>query len=278
MSSGEPGGSTASAWLIGILLTLSLAAFLATFAAWQVTSEETGGRLLENSAIAIAGLDDATPALTEGLHEAAEANANPEIIVPNYPIIITVPRDQALIIAPGDLRDLLAEESARQMYADGMEVWAEADDEAFQDIERASTAGAVKYGLGLIQDSNHTAFGIIAAFFGVVSLVLLVLLVIVLRSAYSRLVVLGAVLIMAALPALAAAVTVRFAFKTSQPDDDPFEKAILDIGVDAMSVPIRDFLAVTVLGMAIAGMGAALMWYSSRRSEPAGTYDAGPSV
>lgn len=278
MNGGSSGGNTASAWLISILLTLSLAGFLATFAAWQVTSEETGGRLLENSAVAIAGLDDAAPALTEGLHEAADANANPEIVVPNYPIIVTVPRDQALVIAPGDLRDLLAQESARQMYADGMEVWAEADDEAFQDIERASTAGAVKYGFGLIQDSNHTAFGIMAAFFGIVSLVLLVLLMIVLRSACSRLVVIGTVLIMAALPALAAAVAVRFAFKTSQPDDDPFEESILEIGVDAMSVPIRDFLAVTVLGMAIAGIGAALMWWESRRSTSAGTYDAGPSV
>ena len=93
----------------------------------------------------------------------------------------------------------------------------------------------------------------------------------------SRLLVLGSAVFAGALPSLAAAVAIRFAFKTAQSDADSFADTMLDLGVDAMWIPIRTYLALTVLGMAVAGMGGLGVWLQSRGSGREATYvDAAP--
>ncbi|MEE8201092.1 MAG: hypothetical protein V3R29_07975, partial [Candidatus Acidoferrales bacterium] len=81
---------------------------------------------------------------------------------------------------------------------------------------------------------------------------------------WGRLIALSAVTIGAALPLLAAAVGVRFAFRTAEEEADPFVSGLLDLGVEAMWVPIRNSLVLTVLGFAVMGMTLVLMWASSR--------------
>lgn len=271
------GASAASAWLIGIALGISLISFLGCLAGAQLTTEGTGLRLLRRATVEITDLDGIMPSLTLGVHEAAADGAGSDITVPGYPIVLVVPQSQAAKISEEDLRAIIVDISARKMYADGMSVWTESDPESLQSIERFSTAGAVKYGLGLIRDSNHRLFRIAAIFFGGLSAVMAVLLLIVVRGAYMRMVALGSAIVVAALPSLAAAVGVRFAFKTED-SDDPFTEGMLDIGADAMLVPIQDCLLLTLLGIAIAATGAGLLWWSSRRSEPPRTLEAPTGV
>jgi hypothetical protein len=79
-----------------------------------------------------------------------------------------------------------------------------------------------------------------------------------------RLVALGSLIFGAALPCLAAAIAVRFGFKTAQTEADPFTTGMLDLGIDAMWVPIRDYLALSALGFAVAGLGALGAWLQGR--------------
>jgi hypothetical protein len=70
----------------------------------------------------------------------------------------------------------------------------------------------------------------------------------------------------AALPLLAAAVGVRFALRTAQEEADPFVSGLLELGVEAMWVPIRNYLALTVLGFTVLLLTLVFIWISSRQA------------
>ncbi len=78
--------------------------------------------------------------------------------------------------------------------------------------------------------------------------------------------------IAAALPSLATAVAVRFGFRTAQEEADPFVSGLLDLGVEAMMVPIRNYLALTVLGFTVLLLTLVFIWASSR--QPTGSVDS----
>jgi len=59
-------------------------------------------------------------------------------------------------------------------------------------------------------------------------------------------------------------VAIRFGFRTAQEEADPFVTGLLDLGVEAMSVPIRNYLALTVLGFTVMLLTLAFMWASAR--------------
>jgi len=83
----------------------------------------------------------------------------------------------------------------------------------------------------------------------------------------------------AALPLLAAVVAVRFAFRTAQEEADPFVWGLLELGVEAMWVPIRNYLALTVLGFTVLLLTLLFIWIASRwPPRPTGVGVAGPSA
>src|SRR5262249_18259510 len=84
-----------------------------------------------------------------------------------------------------------------------------------------------------------------------------------LRS-YVRLLALGAVTATAAVISLAGAVAVRFALRTAETGADPFEKDILDLGVDAVWLFIRNDLILSLLGFAIIAVAAFFAWWDAR--------------
>ncbi len=202
--------------------------------------------------------------------EAREGDADP-VRLPDFPVPVDIPRDEALALEGSALRERILSEAGATLYRDGMSAWADADDDGDQRIETISVAGALKRGLGLIMDKNHDRMVIAAVVLGFLSAVLAALLVASTRS-WGRLVALGAATIVAALPLLAAAVGVRFALRTAQEEADPFVYGLLELGVEAMWVPIRNYLALTALGFAVMLVALMYIWASSRwATSPADT-------
>ncbi|MFB3052971.1 MAG: hypothetical protein ACE1ZT_03790, partial [Dehalococcoidia bacterium] len=171
--------------------------------------------------------------------------------------------DEALALEGRALRERILNEAGATLYREGMSAWADADDDGDQRIETISVAGALKRGLGLIMDENHDRMVIAAVVLGFLSAALAALLMASVRS-WGRLIALSTVTIAAALPLLAAAVGVRFAFRTAQEEADPFVYGLLELGVEAMWVPIRNYLALTVLGFAVVLVALMFIWASSR--------------
>ncbi len=254
----------ASQWLVGILLALSATAFFLAVAGMQVTSQSTGERIQRRAVAALTDIDEVLPGIETKLDAAATEATGDTVRVPDFPIPVDLTRDEAANLRGQDLRDRILDESGRRLYEDGMSVWAEGDPQGRQEIDDVSTAGAVYRTLDLVQDSTHTYFVILAALLGVLTLILGAVLVFSVKSGYMRLLALGAILLVASMPGLAAAVGVRFAFKTAQTDGDAFVEEMLQVGVDTMWIPIRMYLALTMVGFATVGIASFCMWWDSR--------------
>ena len=253
----------ASQWVIGVALAAMLALLFLAINAAQISSEGAGQRILRSSVAVGTNIDAILPDLQAALREEAREGAG-AVRVPDFPIPVEIARDEALSLEGAALRERVLGEAGVRLYKDGMSAWADADADGEQSIETISAAGALERGLGLITDKNHDRMVIAAIVLGVLSAVFAVLLVASMRS-WGRLVALSAVTIAAALPSLAAAVGVRFGFRTAQEEADPFVSGLLDIGVEAMWVPIRNYLALTVLGFTVMLLTLVFIWVGSRQ-------------
>lgn len=267
----------ASQWLLGAMLAVVLAGLFLSITAVQLTSQGPGERLLRRAVAVTTEIDAVLPNIQAVLHDAALDSAAEQVRVPDFPIPVDLPRDEALRLQGPDLRARLLDEASRRLYQDGMSVWAAADPEADREIETISTVGALDRGLGLISDTNHTRFVIAASLLGFLAVVLGVMLVLAVRS-YARLIAIGATTLAAALPSLAAAIAIRFGFRTAEEEADPFVTGLLSLGVDAMWVPIRNYLALSSLGFAVIVVAAFLLWWQARRASPhpPATVDSSP--
>ena len=254
---------TASQWTIGFILTIALILFLVVLVAAQVTSGGAGQRALRRAVAATTDIDAALPGIEEALHKAAAEGSADHVTVPDYPIPVELPRSQAATVAGAGLRDALLMESGRRLYDDGWSTWDDLDAEGRQDVRTISTAGLLKRGLGLIDGANHRIFLGLTVALGLLVLGLAASRAVSL-TAYSRLVALGSALTAAALPLLAGAVAVRFGFRTAAVDADPFAKGLLDLGVSIMAVAIRTYVILSLLGLAVALVGAGFLWWEAR--------------
>jgi hypothetical protein len=264
----------ASQWLIGALLAVTLVLLFLAINAVQLSSEGTGQRLLARNVAVTTNIDAILPDLQGALWEEAQEGDEDPLRVPDFPIPVELSRDEALSLQGAALRERILEEAAARLSEDGMWAWAAGDPEAEQDIELVSVTGALRRGLDLITARNHDRFVVAAAVLGFLSAGLGVALLASGRS-WGRLVALSTVTIAAALPSLASAVAVRFGFRTAQEEADPFVYGLLDLGVEAMWIPIRNYLALTVLGFTALFLTLVFIWVTSR--QPAGSVD-GPAA
>jgi hypothetical protein len=254
-----------SQWLIGVALAVLLTLFFVAISAVQLSSEGTGQRLLRRSVAVSTQIDAVLPDLQVALRERAREGSGETVRVPDFPVPVDLTREEALRLEGPALRERILSEASDRLYEDGMSAWSAGDPDARQSIETISVPGALKRGLGLITAANHDRMIIAAAVLGVLSAMCAALLAASVRS-WGRLVALGAATIVAALPLLAAAVAVRFAFRTAQEEADPFVWGLLELGVEAMWVPIRNYLALTVLGLTVLLLTLVCIWAGSRLS------------
>jgi len=254
-----------SQWLIGVALAVLLTLFFVAISAVQLSSEGTGQRLLRRSVAVSTQIDAVLPDLQIALRERAREGSSETVRVPDFPVPVDLTREEALRLEGPALRERILSEASDRLYEDGMSAWSAADPDARQSIETISVPGALKRGLGLITAANHDRMVIAAVVLGVLSAMCAALLAASVRS-WGRLVALSAATIVAALPLLAAAVAVRFAFRTAQEEADPFVWGLLELGVEAMWVPIRNYLALTVLGFTVLLLTLVFIWAGSRLS------------
>jgi len=252
-------------WLFGTLLALSLIAFFLVINAVQLSSPGTAQRILSRATADLTEIDAMLPTIQADLREAAQASDEDTIVVPHFPLVVELPREEAATISTAELRSLLLSEAARAIYKEGMSAWALADPEAEQHIDILSPEGGVDRGLGFLSDDNHHALRIAAIVLGLISLALAGL-VFVSTQGMGRLVALGAALLGAAVPSLVGAVAVRFAFRTASEDQTDYLIArLLDLGNDATWLALRNYTILTLLGLWLVVMGLGLVLLEMRQ-------------
>ncbi|HEY5638920.1 MAG TPA: hypothetical protein VIW01_02615, partial [Dehalococcoidia bacterium] len=176
---------------------------------------------------------------------------------------VDLTREEATTLRGDALRERILEVAGQRLYDDGGAAWAAGDLDARRDVERISTAGAIDYGLGFIRDSTNTVLLIVAVLLAIIVVVMAGVLVAILPWDM-RILIAGGITVLAALPSLAGAVALRFVFRTADGEGDSFVEGMLDLGVDAMWVPIRGFLVLSVFGIALVLIATLLLWWTSR--------------
>ncbi len=262
-SAHRPGGSQ---WILAFLIGFSLVAFISLLSLAQVTSSGAGSRMLARTTATITDVDAALPGIETALRESAEQGVQDPISVPNFPIPVQVSRDEALTLTGVDLRDRILTAAGDALYDDGVSVWADADSDAQQQIGRGSTAGAVRLGIGLVGDTQHTVFLVLAVVAGLATLMFAAALAMQM-STLRRLATLGGIVTVSAVLALLLALLVRVALPSL--GGGQFTDDIVDIAVDAESVAIRNFLIVSLLGFAVAATGLIGMSMETRAEQTA---------
>ena len=258
---------TATVWVAAFVLALFLTAFLLTLTAFQLTSDDTGKDILRRSVAISTDIDAVLPGIEADLDTIAAEGDSPTVTVPGFPIPVELTHEETATLRGTDLRERILDEAAQRLYDDGGSAWAAADVEANRDVERVSTAGTIDYGLGFIRGSTNTLLLIVAVLLAIIVVGLAGVLMVILPWDM-RILVAGGITVFAALPSLAGAVGLRFIFRTADAEGDPFVEGMLDLGVDAMWVPIRSFLVLSVFGIVLILLATLLLWWTSRLSPP----------
>lgn len=254
----QPAHEAFSRAVIGLILVFSLIGFFGAFNAAQLTSKGTAERILNRSVATIVDIDGILPALEQELHTAAAASNAPQVQVPDYPIDIQLPREQALTLSGPELRQALLDASAAKAYDDGLGVLASGDPEAQRNISLFSSEGAIDRGLHQLTGGLHLFWIVVAVLLGLISLVALVTFVRAVPG-FAPSIVLGAVLLAAALPSLAATMGLRLIIG-SQGDSDPFVDSLIDVGRDALWVPMRNYIVICAFGAGLIMLTLAINW------------------
>ena len=256
----------ASLWLVGAFLAFTLAAFFLFATAFQVSSDGTAHRILRRGVAITIDIDAVLPQLTTGLQAAAQTSEQDPVRLPSFPVPVDIPKDDAAGLQGDELRQRILDVSADRLYDEGMSAWAQSDTKGNQEISRFSTAGGLDRSFALVTQKWNTIYLLAAVLFGFLSAILAVLLWLNLKT-YLRLLVIGAAVATAAVLSLAGAVAVRFALRTAGTEADPFEKELLDLGVDVVWLFIRNYLVLSMLGFAILAVAAFFLWWDSRHAE-----------
>jgi hypothetical protein len=253
--------------MLGVAIVLVLAGFFLAIAGLQATSRDTGERIHRRAAATLTDIDAVLPGIETQLDELGQSPEGESVQVPGYPIPVALTAEEAQTIRGAQLHDRLLDESGTILYQDGMDVWAKGDPEGTQEIDNVSNAAAVYRSLNLVRDSTYTYFLVLSILLGVLTLVLAGVLLLTIRTGLMRLLVAGVLLLAASMPLLAAAVAVRFAFKTADTDGDLFVEDMFELGADMSWLPIRMYLALSMVGFATVGIATICMWLESR-SQP----------
>ncbi len=253
---------------LGLAGLLTFMAFTLALNGYQLTEREPARRLLERALAALTDVDTALPALQESLREEGQRAEGTTLTVPDFPVPVEVTREEALTLEGEGLRQVLLRRGAQALYRQGTSALL-SDPDASRRLERTSMPWALEQGLGLITQDTHRRLLVAMIALGALSLALLLAPLLLTRPLWGKVAVLGGVLLVASLPPLAVAIGARFFLRAAQSDAEPFVYELLQVGIEAMTVPIRNYLTLSALGSGLLAVAAAMVWAESRTRAPA---------
>lgn len=242
-------------WMAAFALFLVLAATLLSLQLYQVTAEGPSRQTLRRAIAATTEIDVLLQRNYDDLQLRAEASDAGEVLtLRDYPINVTLTRDEALGASREELRELLLSRSAAMMYEDGTSLLR---DDGGGRPGRFNAAGLIDSFLDVLRDGAHTAFGVTTFVLAALSTLLALTLAALCRG-FGRLVAVGAVTVAASLPLLLIGLLARWSSSTDG-DTEYIEREMLAIGESLAWLPIRNGLAFVAFGaiLLIAGVAAA---------------------
>jgi len=239
------------AWIAALLLTLTLAAWLAAYSAAQATSEEAALPALERAITALTGVDGLLD--IHGADIAAQVGAGNAIEVPGYPLDVRVPPSDAS--TPARLRANLLARSAALLRTEGSGAFADPGGD-LPSVSRLSSAGLMQAVIDGLSAARHDQWvGYVSPLGGLSAL--LAALGLLLAVGVGRFVRLGFVAIAAAALVIVPTVALRVGIGFVGEDDLVGNEA-REIAESLLGGGVRNALWLAAAGLAILVPGALL--------------------
>jgi hypothetical protein len=239
-------------WGAGLALSLVLALTFLSLQAFQITSEGVSRPALRRALNALVEGDAIIERNYEDLRGRAEAAPEGETLqLRDYPVAVSLTREEVLDSTPESIRLLLLDRAAGELYDDGTGVLRDGGATG----GRFTAAGLIDDALGFLRSRVHGTLAVVTVVLAVASAALAVALVAACRG-FGRLVALGIVTVIASLPLLAGGAGSR-AYASAASDDGEYVRAeLMDIAASLSLLPLRNGAALVVLGLVVLVAGA----------------------
>ena len=241
-------------WMLGFLASVALFGALSTLVLFQITAESQATQSLRRATAALTEIDASLARHYDDMQAQAEASPPGGIVVfTDYPVAITLSREDVLGVSQEELRVLILDRSADRLYEDGTGVLRESAEVA-GDLGLFSVAGFTDRALGLLTRDTHRFAAIATIVLTAIAIGLTAAAVLAARS-WGRLVTAGVVVALAGIALTVGAGIVR-AYASSQVDVGEYLRAeLFGITQDHAMVAIRTGAAFAVAGLLVAGIG-----------------------
>jgi hypothetical protein len=260
----DPVAWRSARWATVLLLLLTLTATLVALALFQATSEGASKRSFRRAVAALSEIDVLLDRNYDALRsEASDGTANDTYRLADFPVDVELTREEVLGSSRAQLRDLLLERSADIMYSDGTAPLRTTPG-AGTGVGPFTAGGITDRWLGFLTRGHHAMLRVMTLVLASVSGLLCITLAALFRG-FARLVSVGAVVLVASFPLLAAGATVRlYVHFVSGSQTEYLQREFLAIGRGLAWIPIRDGLAVAALGALAVVIGAACAAWADR--------------
>ncbi len=255
------------AW--ALMLFLALLATSASLVLFQLTSPGTAKQTLRRSVAALTEVDVLVDRNYADLQQrAAVASPGDTLKVRGFPVEVPFTPAEAKTASKADLRSMLLDRSANEIYAHGTAPLRSSAGGA-GGIGAFSITGLVDHGLGFLRSRNHAILRVLTYALAVVSLLLAAGLARSCRG-FGRIGSVGTVMIVAAIPVLALGLAARLYMSLNDGRDAEYTKrSFAAIARDLSLIPIRDGAALAVAGLVMVALALALGAWSDARASSA---------
>jgi hypothetical protein len=250
----EPGvvaGSFFRALLVGAL-ALSVALFVGALSARQVSQEDEALPILESSIEALTDTEQLVASQHESLRTLANSGGE-TLTVPGFPVEVQLTVEEVNTLDAGELAALLRQRAALVVYDQGMGAL---DTTGNQDDGLFSAQGIVRRVSDRLTDDAAGTASTATTIFLITTAILAVAVVLLYRED-RRLRALGIGVLLGGLGGLALCLLLSL-LAGQAGGDDPFVQDVRDIVGEVLSVPRRNFLIVSFLGVLIVAVSIAL--------------------
>lgn len=233
-------------------LAMAVLALLFALNLLHLTASGPAHRVLRRAVASLTEIDSLLAVHGPALQRPANADPDEPLSLPDYPLDVSLSPQEAQR-PPAEVRDLLLNRSAEQVYQEGSAAFHEEDHSGGAPL--LSLRRAVRSGLGFLTAGNHDALRlttlVLALLCGALSGGLALL-----TRGYGRLTAVGAAVAMASLAFLLLVAAGRLALGLAGlATDDYITAELLDLANETAWLPARNGVAMGGLGLALLALG-----------------------
>lgn len=258
--------------LFAVTLALSVFLLVGVFSLQQVTEPGHAHDLLASGIAVTTDIDSVVAENHEALRQLVDASPNASFTIPDYPLDIVLTRDEITKSSDAQLRNLVLQRSAALVYVEGFAAF---DRTGNQQVSRFSSQGGLEFAVGQISKDTHARanlLSVVLVFAAAISACLLLLV----GDGWGRLRSLGFAVLAGAVPGLIFTGLVRL-LADSAGGSDAFVADLRAIVRTTLGVPLRNYLVVVALGLALTAAGVVFGVFDGRLHEADDGFDDYPA-